>query len=161
MNDFTVLIEIPKNSIMKNEIKDNCVYVDRKITIPYTHNYGYIQNSKIQDDGDFLDAFILGSEIQTNSRVSMSQLTPVALLYYMDKNELDAKVVYKFTQDVIGDKELCYEIESIINFLEYYKTTANHVTEIHISEDLAQIFKKRHIPIKSGDLQNSINQLIY
>ena len=83
-----LLIEISKNSTIKNEIKENKIYVDRKITIPYIHNYGFIEDSKIQEDGDPLDAFLIGSEIQANSRIDLSQLTPVAILYYIDNLHL-------------------------------------------------------------------------
>ena len=63
LDAINVLIEIPKDSVIKYEMdtETGVIVVDRVLTVKmnYPSNYGYILDTREQD-GDRMDAFVLG-----------------------------------------------------------------------------------------------------
>ena len=80
--EVNILIEIPKDSNIKYEmnVKIGVIVVDRVLTVKmiYPSNYGYIINTREQD-GDHMDAFVLGNYSLTPGSINRSRPVGVVL----------------------------------------------------------------------------------
>jgi len=121
------IIEIPKGSFIKYEIckETGIMLADRVLQIPYTHNYGYIEDT-LAEDGDPLDIFVITSQgyIESGAR---TEFRTVGIVYYTDNKEVDNKIiavhpndkVFDFIDDINDLKE--DHIYNIKKFLASYK----------------------------------------
>lgn len=124
---MNAIIEIPKGSYIKYEIcKDTgAMIADRVLQIPYTHNYGYIENT-LAEDNDPLDIFVITSEgyIESGAR---TKFRAVGIIYYIDNGEVDNKIiavhpkdkVFEFIENIDDLRE--DHIYNIKKFLASYK----------------------------------------
>lgn len=108
------VIEIPKDSILKYEIKNNTLYLDRINTMPCPFNYGFIQNT-IAEDGDPIDVFVVTEHIlQPNTHVKV-------FIHYefecLDNGVPDNKLVASLTKDPPSEQDLV----KIYTYLTNYK----------------------------------------
>ena len=109
------MIEIPKNSGFKYEIKNNRVILDRVLDIKCPQNYGFIPDT-MAEDGDPLDVFVISKEpIQTGTFVNIEVL---GVFVCKDQGTQDNKLIAKIVGTTGGDM---YEREEIHYYLENYK----------------------------------------
>lgn len=90
--EILVHIEIPKNSSVKYEFKDNRLNVDRILHPPmvYPYNYGYIPKT-LSGDGDPLDAMVItDNKIQPGSYI---KCRPIGMLVTEDESGMDEKII--------------------------------------------------------------------
>ena len=94
LEEVDVLIEIPKDSTVKYEMdpKTGVIVVDRVLAVSmvYPCNYGYIIDTREQD-GDHMDAFVLGNYSLTPGSVIKSR--PIGAVLTQDQKGTDSKVV--------------------------------------------------------------------
>ena len=92
--EVNILIEIPKDSNIKYEmnVKTGVIVVDRVLTVKmiYPCNYGYIINTREQD-GDHMDAFVLGNYSLTPGSIIRSR--PVGVVLSEDQEGTDSKII--------------------------------------------------------------------
>ncbi|HEY7573428.1 MAG TPA: inorganic diphosphatase [Nitrososphaeraceae archaeon] len=92
--EVNIIIEIPKNSNIKYEmeVKTGIIIVDRILAVKmiYPCNYGYIINTREQD-GDHMDAFVLGNYSLTPGSIIRSR--PVGVLLSQDQEGTDSKII--------------------------------------------------------------------
>ena len=92
--EISILIEIPKDSIIKYEmdVETGVIVVDRVLTVKmiYPCNYGFILGTREQD-GDHMDAFVLGNYSLTPASIIKSRAVGVVLT--QDQNGTDSKVI--------------------------------------------------------------------
>jgi len=95
------IIEIPKGSFIKYEIckKRNVMIADRVLSIPYTHNYGYIEDT-LAEDNDPLDIFVITSEGSIESG-SFTDFKPIGIIYFVDNDEIDNKIIATHPNDKV------------------------------------------------------------
>ena len=88
-----MIVEIPKNSANKFEYdgKLGVFRLDRALYSPmhYPGDYGFIPGT-LAEDGDPLDVIVLGDPTFTGCLI---EVRPVGVLYMMDKNEHDQKIL--------------------------------------------------------------------
>lgn len=115
---FSAVIEIPKNSLNKNEINKETgeLVIDRILSIPCPQNYGYIPNT-LSGDGDPLDIFIVSPDpIKPLTEV---KFRPWGILLCEDNGLEDNKVI----AGVDGSDYIDFDyFNSIKHYLENYKT---------------------------------------
>jgi inorganic pyrophosphatase len=92
--EINVLIEIPKDSIIKYEmdVKTGVIVVDRLLSVSmvYPCNYGYIVKTREQD-GDHMDAFVLGNYSLTPTSIVTSR--PIGAVLTQDQDGIDSKII--------------------------------------------------------------------
>lgn len=127
-----VHIEIPKNSSVKYEFKNNRLNVDRILHPPmvYPYNYGYIPKT-LAGDGDPLDAMVItDNKLQPGSYI---KCRPIGMLITEDESGMDEKIIcvplskidptYKEIKDI---KQLPEHIlKQIEFFFKNYKNMEN------------------------------------
>jgi inorganic pyrophosphatase len=99
-DEINVVVEIPKGSSVKFEIdpKKGEIYVDR-ILFPamfYPFNYGFIPQTREEDDGDHgeadpIDVFVLGNYSLLPKSVIICR--PVGVLLTVDQGGIDPKII--------------------------------------------------------------------
>ena len=90
--EVLVHIEIPKNSSVKYEFKNNRLNVDRILHPPmvYPYNYGYIPDT-LSGDGDPLDAMVItDNKLQPGSYI---KCRPIGMLVTEDESGMDEKII--------------------------------------------------------------------
>lgn len=90
--EILVHIEIPKNSSVKYEFKNNRLNVDRVLHPPmvYPYNYGYIPKT-LSGDGDPLDAMVItDNKLQPGSYIKCH---PIGMLATEDESGMDEKII--------------------------------------------------------------------
>lgn len=90
--EILVHIEIPKNSSVKYEFKNNRLNVDRVLHPPivYPYNYGYIPKT-LSGDGDPLDAMVITeNKLQPGSYI---KCRPIGMLATEDESGMDEKII--------------------------------------------------------------------
>lgn len=90
--EILVHIEIPKNSSVKYEFKNNRLNVDRILHPPmvYPYNYGYIPDT-LSGDGDPLDAMVItDNKLQPGSYI---KCRPIGMLVTEDESGMDEKII--------------------------------------------------------------------
>lgn len=116
MKMIKAIVEIPKGSIYKYEIKDNELILDRVINQPIPYNYGYIPNTMC-GDGDPLDIFILSKDyIPPTTKVSVLLL---GVFQCLDNGDIDDKLIGVLIGETSED--LLTVRDRIRNYLETYK----------------------------------------
>jgi len=125
-NEFSVVIEVPKNSKVKYELdKDTgLLKVDRILysSVVYPENYGFIPQT-LADDDDPLDVIVLMQEpVQP---MSLLEVRPIGLLPMVDEGENDENII-------------CVHVDD-----PEYKTY-NHVNEFpeHRLNEIKQFFRE-------------------
>lgn len=94
LSEINILIEIPKDSTIKYEmdVETGVIVVDRVLTVKmiYPCNYGFILDTREQD-GDHMDAFVLGNYSLTPASIIKSR--PVGVVLTQDQDGTDSKVI--------------------------------------------------------------------
>lgn len=123
--NIEAIIEVPKNSHIKYELKDNVLIADRELSIPMPHNYGYIPHT-LSDDGDPLDVFVISQyPILPGARVKAKI---IGGLVCVDNGFRDDKIITVMDQNLLG------AMRSIEHFLMNYKTGFNILNSISAEE---------------------------
>mgnify|MGYP000402403121 CR=1 FL=1 len=108
------IVEIPKGSSYKYELKHDVLILDRVLSIPYPENYGYIPNT-LWYDGDPLDVFIISNEpIQPKAHLEIELL---GIIEMNDNGQSDDKLIAK-----IKGTDVYSHVGDIYTFLENYKS---------------------------------------
>lgn len=108
------VVEIPKYSTYKYELKNNELVLDRVVSIPYPYNYGFIPDT-LEDDGDPADIYIISQDpIVPKTKVKVEL---IGVFKCLDNGIKDDK----FIGILIGDKDSVLELDRIQNFLSKYK----------------------------------------
>lgn len=84
-----VVIEVPRGSFLKRELRGEGLAVDYVSPLPSPFNYGCIPGST-GDDGDPLDVVVLGSRLPALSRVTVPV---VGIVRFVDAGLRDDKIV--------------------------------------------------------------------
>ena len=108
-----VMIEMPRWTTVKYEIKNGRLIVDRLLDQSVPHNYGFALGTEAAD-GDPLDIFILDSP-QLQSR-SICSARIIGALKCIDNGVVDDKLIGS-----IAEKKYVGAVEEIIAYLETYK----------------------------------------
>jgi len=128
--EINVLIEIPKDSNIKYEmdVKTGVIVVDRMLTVSmvYPCNYGYILKTREQD-GDHMDAFVLGNYSLTPTSIVTSR--PIGVVLTQDQDGTDSKIIAVPTakadpsfSDITDINDIPNEIrEKLEHFIEHHK----------------------------------------
>lgn len=132
MHDINVLIEIPKNSMIKYEVdkETGTLVVDRFMytAMAYPFNYGYIPNT-LAKDGDPVDVMVISSyPVQAGSFIPSRV---IGMLEMEDEAGIDNKIIAVPTKKVdpfyanINDlSDLDDATKNMIkHFFENYKST--------------------------------------
>lgn len=107
-----VMIEMPRWTTVKYELKYGCLRVDRLLDQSVPHNYGFALGTKA-DDGDPLDVFVLDSpQLQSCSTCSVRI---IGALKCLDNGVVDDKLF-----GLIAERN--YIEEAILEVTEYLKT---------------------------------------
>lgn len=150
-----IIIEISKNSSIKLEYEGLKMVYDRALTIPMPCNYGSYIKGAIQEDGDHLDAIVLGPEIEVEKFLNTSTLEPLAIIDYWDTGKKDVKVIFCPKKEGYSKQELnnyLYQISNYLNYLYYYKVKPNYVTSVFYSP----LFYKNNL-----EFRNKIEKINY
>lgn len=131
-----IIIEIPRKSSVKYELdkETGLIKVDRymRSAVYYPENYGYYPNT-LADDGDPLDAFVLGPTLYPGSLV---EARTVGVIYMVDDGDNDEKIItvpkkHHGYDNVESIEDLPQHIiDRIIEFLRTYKNLQNKTVEI-------------------------------
>lgn len=110
------IVEIPKDSYNKYEVKNGHLKLDRILDIPCPENYGFIPNT-LAEDGDPLDVFIINN-------IALPPLTEVeveiiGVLKCMDQGIIDNKLIAIMNDFLMYNDDM---LEDIIYYLTNYKT---------------------------------------
>lgn len=129
------IIEIPKHSKYKYELKDDSLVLDRVLNQECPHNYGYIPNT-LCGDGDPLDIFIISNDpIPSSTEV---EYVVLGMLICEDNGKDDDKVVA-----ILKGEEHLHDIDaakwSIRNYLTTYKSGFKIESWADVSEALGCI----------------------
>ena len=109
------IVEIPKNSIYKYEIKSRILYLDRVLNQSIPYNYGYIPDT-LCEDRDPLDVFILSNrKIYPSTRVEIQIIGGFKCL---DGGVSDDKLFGL----LVGEKQPYDFTNDIRSYLTTYKT---------------------------------------
>lgn len=97
-NSFKAVVEIPRESRNKYEIKNNYLTLDRVLHSPllYPTNYGFIPQTKAKD-GDALDTLIW-TRFPLDPRCIVS-VRPIGILEMRDEEGIDNKILAVPTND--------------------------------------------------------------
>lgn len=128
MKTIEVFIEIPKGSSGKYEYKNKRLYLDRFLygTDVYPGNYGYIENTK-DEDNDNLDVLVLSSEPILSC--SYLEVKVIGALDMIDNGEKDRKIICVPISKIDPNfknfnsyKDLPqHQQDKIVNFFQQYK----------------------------------------
>lgn len=115
-----VKIEIPKNSNLKYEFNKHrqVVQLDRIVAMEYPFNYGFVTET-LWDDGDALDAFVLGN-FCLHPGVEV-EVEPVAVIKMHDRKVSDFKLVCCLPGYGDDLTSITRDVKLIKNFLKKYK----------------------------------------
>ena len=153
LEEVDVLIEIPKDSTVKYEMdpKTGVIVVDRVLAVSmvYPCNYGYIIDTREQD-GDHMDAFVLGNYSLTPGSVIKSR--PIGVVLTQDQNGTDSKVVAVPVTKVDPSFSYIDDIDTIPN---YMRNKLQHFIEHH--KDLE---KDKYVKIVGWKCKESAKKLI-
>jgi len=109
------IVEIPKGSIYKYELKHGVLILDRVLSIPYPANYGFIPNT-LSEDGDELDIFVYSeTPIHPLSQVKLEVLGVIEML---DGGVNDDKLICRLENSF---HPVDNSFSQIIYFLRNYK----------------------------------------
>ena len=130
--DFPVIIEIPKGSKNKYELdkETGLLRLDRVLysAVHYPANYGFIPRT-FCDDGDPLDALVLGQEPVTP--LTIVEARAVGVMRMRDEKGIDDKIVAVSARDPsyadYTDKDQLpnHVLRQVRRFFEDYKTLEN------------------------------------
>ena len=136
-DNFTAVIEIPKGSQCKYELdKDTGFLRLDRILYTSTHypaNYGFIPRT-LSEDQDPLDVLVICQE--PLEPMSIVQCYPIGILYMIDENEIDEKIIAIPVNDPNLNSynditELPkHQFEEIKHFFEVYKFLENKTTRV-------------------------------
>lgn len=153
LEEVNVLIEIPKDSTVKYEMdpKTGVIVVDRVLAVSmvYPCNYGYIIDTREQD-GDHMDAFVLGNYPLTPGSVIKSR--PIGVVLTQDQNGTDSKVIAVPAAKVDFSFSSIDDIDDIPN---YMRNKLQHFIEHH--KDLE---KDKYVKIVGWKCKESAKKLI-
>lgn len=108
------MIEMPRFTFLKYEIKNDTLVIDRILDKHVPYNYGYVLQT-LATDGDPLDIFLLDwQEIQSRS---MASATILGAFKCMDNGVEDHKLIGSIDEFKVIDEQLG-EIEK---YLKTYK----------------------------------------
>ncbi|HZD83640.1 MAG TPA: inorganic diphosphatase [Nitrososphaeraceae archaeon] len=128
-NGINVIVEIPKGSNIKYEIdvENGALFVDRKLstTMFYPFNYGFIPNTK-EDDDDPVDVFVLGDYPLVP--MSVIRANPVGVLLTEDQDGRDSKIIAVPIEKVDPNFSNVTDINSIA---EHIRNQIKHFIEHH------------------------------
>ena len=128
-NEINVIVEIPKGSNIKYEIdvENGALFVDRKLstTMFYPFNYGFIPNTK-EDDDDPVDVFVLGDYPLVP--MSVIRANPVGVLLTEDQDGRDSKIIAVPIEKVDPSFSNVTDINSIA---EHIRNQIKHFIEHH------------------------------
>lgn len=137
-NTINVVVEIPKGSHTKYEYDEelDMIKLDRILhsSVYYPTDYGFIPQTR-SGDGDHLDALILVTDPLFPGCVV--NVRPVGVLYMVDQNEKDEKIVAVAQNDPLITQIKDIEdvdpfLKKIIhNFFETYKQLENKKVTVH------------------------------
>lgn len=147
-----LVIQIPTNCQIKYQALGENIYYDRILPIPMVENYGYVEGSKIQEDGDLADFYLISKKkFFPGTRIKEQDVVLIGYYVYLDQGQIDNKYLYVLKQELEEDTYfrmyLAYKICSIESYLHYYKNTINIVEKLVLSEDWSS----------SSDLTEKIN----
>lgn len=130
-NEVNVIIEVPMGgSPVKYELdkESGAMFVDRFLhtAMHYPCNYGFIPHT-LSDDGDPVDAAVLGQHVLTPGVVIPSR--PIGVLLMEDESGIDEKVLcvpvdrlHPYYEDVKSYKDVRpILLEQIAHFFSHYK----------------------------------------
>ncbi len=137
VEDFISVIEIPRGSKNKYELdkRSGLLKLDRILytSTHYPANYGFIPRT-LSEDHDPLDVLVLCQE--PLERMSIVQCYPIGILYMIDENEVDEKIIAIPVKDPNLNSyndisELPkHQFEEIKHFFEVYKFLENKTTRV-------------------------------
>lgn len=137
-NTINVVVEIPKGSHTKYEYDEelDMIKLDRILhsSVYYPTDYGFIPQTR-SGDGDHLDALILVTDPLFPGCVV--SVRPVGVLYMVDQNEKDEKIVAVAEKDPLlsqihNIEDIDEFLKKIIhNFFETYKQLENKKVTVH------------------------------
>lgn len=84
-----VLVEVPRGSFLKRELRDGALVVDYVSPLPSPFNYGCVPDT-VGADGDPLDVVVLGPRLPALARV---RLPVVGVVRFEDAGQPDDKIV--------------------------------------------------------------------
>lgn len=134
-----LVIEIPRGSFIKSE-HESSLYYDRLLQIPMVENYGFINGSSIQEDGDLADFYLISNlKFESNLKIPEDKVILLGVYEYIDKGELDNKYLYCLKQELARNPEtfmrtILYKINCIGAYLKHYKNSTNQVSKLYLSK---------------------------
>lgn len=147
-SDFIAYIEIEQGSKNKYELdkETGLIILDRVLytSTHYPMNYGFIPHT-LSGDGDPLDVFVLCS--QPIEKMSLVRCYPIGIIYMMDRDETDEKVIaipfgdpqYNGYRDITSLP--AHILDELKHFLSVYKQLENkevHVLKVGSCDDARQ-----------------------
>lgn len=121
MKMFEAIIEIPKFSRYKYELKNGELSIDRPLNQAIPFSYGFIPRT-LCEDGDGLDVFIISEyQIESNTNVNFS---PIGVFKCFDGGECDDKIIgiLKGEESLFIGDDLDRAKKQIKNYLQTYKS---------------------------------------
>jgi len=88
-DSIDVIVEVPRGSFLKRELRDGSLVVDYVSPLPSPFNYGCVPDS-LGEDGDPLDVVVLGPRLPAMARV---RLPVVGVVRFEDAGLRDDKIV--------------------------------------------------------------------
>jgi inorganic pyrophosphatase len=126
MTKVKAVVEMPKETRYKYEIKDGILTVDRVLSKQVPFNYGFVPNT-LANDGDPLDVFVVSFEpIQAGAAVTVDVIGGFDCV---DNGAKDEKLI-----GVLEGEMFPYAVEMIKEYLDTYKQ--GFIVERHF--DLAE-----------------------
>lgn len=95
-----VLVEVPRGSFLKRELRDGALAVDYISPLPSPFNYGCVPDT-LGDDGDPLDVVVLGPRLPALARV---RLPVVGVVRFEDAGRQDDKIVVSADPPTVGQR---------------------------------------------------------
>ena len=128
MNNITVHIEIPKNTRVKYEYKNNKLICDRILHTPITYpfSYGYIENT-LGGDGDALDAIVILDEpLISNCYIDCKIIDALVTIDEQGRDEkficVPTDKIDPISKNINNIKDIDESvIQKIVFFYEHYK----------------------------------------
>lgn len=133
-----LIVQIPRGSKVKAEFETQ-LYYDRLLNIPMVENYGFINGSKLQPDGDLADFYLISNQILcSNIKIKEGAVRLLGVYSYLDKGQVDDKYVYCITQELDENpsfiRHIAYKLSCIHSYLRYYKNDTNTVSKLVLSD---------------------------